>query len=582
MNAKSWRLLWIATVFLSLMIWTAACTTNNPPPVKQPEPESAETSLPPPAVLPIATPVRPTPTFTPVPTQTPVLPTETSVATATPVPPTRTPTLTFTPLPSPTVTPEPSPTPTPRPALLPQPAGTPAPPSPIADLKRGAWLEANEPALAEQLKELSWIADGVDNSERNAAELLIAAARHHPDVFDSLIQRTWVLDGVTEHETTAMYGIRWIVRESPALAERLLAKSWVQDGIAGDEAEVIYSMYWTIRAQDDSLQQEVIQQVIEILDMPFLDRVGSPDAMAIRELERFEDAGSEAFLQLMTHPKLIDGIDDEEAKTVALLGTTNKYMPELVDVLLSGDGVFLEERTVELPRTGIVLLSIFRLRNLETKSMDVLEHAVRVNEDYMGEPYYTSWIAELFVKDARQRGAEAHHYTHMTFNPDKDEKPLERAFWITHEVGHYYWRGNQRWINEGAANFLGFVGEHERVGTPIHLDSRPRPPCTFATTIAELEALDAQRGTDQFRCNYRLGERLFMDLYHALGEEPFRERFRDLYRKSLRDDHTDDCEGTKLGICHVAAAFKEGISADDAAMVEEILLRSYGPRPWPK
>ena len=267
MNSKSWRVLWIATVSLSLMIWTAACTTNDPPPVEQPEPESAETMLPAPAALPTATPVRPTHTFTTVPT-------------ATTVPPTETPAPTFTPLPSPTAAPEPSPTRTLRPTPLSKPTSAPASPSPIADLKRGAWLEANKPALAEQLKELSWVADGVDETEREAAELLIAAARSHPEMFDSLMQTTWVPDGVTEHETTAIYGIRWIVRESPALAERLLAKSWVQDEIAGDEAEVIYSMYWTVRAEDEALQQEVIQKVIEILDMPFLDTVESPDAMA--------------------------------------------------------------------------------------------------------------------------------------------------------------------------------------------------------------------------------------------------------------------------------------------------------------
>ena len=166
-------------------------------------------------------------------------------------------------------------------------------------------------------------------------------------------------------------------------------------------------------------------------------------------------------------------------------------MPEYVDVLLDGDSVFLEERWIELPYSGPVLLTIIRLRDVKTASMDMLEHAVRVNEEYMGEPYYTNWIAEFFVKDARERGAEAHHYGHMTFGLQHDERAVERAFYVTHEVAHYYWRSDHRrkhwsWLNEGAANFLGFVGEHERIGMPIHLDSRPRPPCTYATTIAEL------------------------------------------------------------------------------------------------
>ena len=140
---------------------------------------------------------------------------------------------------------------------------------------------------------------------------------------------------------------------------------------------------------------------------------------------------------------------------------------------------------------------------------------------------------------------------------------------------HYYWRGNQDWINEGAANFLGFVGEHERIGTPIHYDSRPRLLCPYATTIAQLEALNTERRTEQFHCNYRLGEQVFVDLYETLGEETFRQGFRRLYLKSQRDDPTDGCEGARLGVCHVAAALKDGASADVIAKVDEVINRWY-------
>ena len=447
---------------------------------------------------------------------------------------------------------------------------------PFSDLQNSAWLEQNKPALANQLKALPWIADGVDESEREAAELLIATATWHPDMFDSLLQKPWVLDSITEHETTAIWGIRWSARKSTALVERMLAKPWVQDGITRDEAAVVYSMYWTIRAEDESLQQEVIQKVIEILDMPFLDSVESPDAMAVRELELFEgEAGSAEFLKIMAHPTLSDGITDEEAKIVTLIYRINKYMPEYVDILLDGDSVFLEERAIELPLTGQTLLTIIRLRDVKTQSMDVLEHAVRVNEEYMGEPYYTNWIALLFIKDPRERGAEAHHYSHFTFSLNKDDKPLERAFYYAHEVAHYYWRGNQNWINEGTANFLGFVGEHKRIGTAIHYDSRPRLLCPYATTIAQLEALNTERQTEQFRCNYRLGEQLFVDLYETLGEKTFQQGFRRLYLKTLHDAPTDDCEGTRLGICHVASAFKDGASAQVIAKVDKVIDRWY-------
>ena len=58
-----------------------------------------------------------------------------------------------------------------------------APSASLANLRDGEWLEQNKPELANQLKALPWIADGIDDTEREAAEALIAAAIWHPDVF---------------------------------------------------------------------------------------------------------------------------------------------------------------------------------------------------------------------------------------------------------------------------------------------------------------------------------------------------------------------------------------------------------------
>ena len=190
----------------------------------------------------------------------------------------------------------------------------------LADLERGAWLEENKPASANRFKALPWVADGVDETEREAAELLIATAIWHPDTFDGLLQLPWLADSITTDETEAVFGIRWSARRAPQLVDRILEKPWVQDGITRDEALVIYSLYWTIRVEDESLQEEVIQKIIEILNMPFLDTVESTDAMAVRELERLEDAGSAEFLQRLAHPTLSDGITDDEAKIVRPAG----------------------------------------------------------------------------------------------------------------------------------------------------------------------------------------------------------------------------------------------------------------------
>ena len=372
------------------------------------------------------------------------------------------------------------------------------------------------------------------------------------------------------HEAAAIDEIYSIAYYAPALADAMLEKSWVEDDITRDEAVVIDRLESTIRAKDKSLQQQVIQKVIEILDMPFLDTVERADAPAVRSLETFEDAGSAEFLELMAHPTLKDGIDDEEAKIVVLLGSTNQYKPQLVPVLLEGTSVFKEERIINLPHSGEVLLTIIRFSDHSSPNMDYLEHAVRHHEDVMGEPLPTNYVAWYFVDYV----SSGHHAgTHIASNPKRD--PAIGEYWraprhAAHETGHYYWRDSQVWISEGGADMLAILSENARIGRPL---VHNREQCASFNTISEIA--DAEKDTDEYRCAYRLGQRLFLDLYLTLGEATFQEAFRSLYLKRIRDDPTDDCEGTELGICHLESAFKAGASNEMAAKVDEVIGHWY-------
>ena len=113
---------------------------------------------------------------------------------------------------------------------------------------------------------------------------------------------------------------------------------------------------------------------------------------------------------------------------------------------------------------------------------------------------------------------------------------------------------------------------------PVAVD---RSPCAYVGNIAGLESLDPERGTPEFSCHYSLGERLFHDLHRSLGDYTFRQGFRDLYLLSLADDLEDECEGVKLDICHVEAAFKNHATAGSAAIVDKVIARWYhGTEPY--
>ena len=122
----------------------------------------------------------------------------------------------------------------------------------------------------------------------------------------------------------------------------------------------------------------------------------------------------------------------------------------------------------------------------------------------------------------------------------------------------------------GSADFLRIISEHERTGRSL----RPiKDPCTYFDNISELEKANPKVNPQRV-CWYSLGQRFFLDLYLAVGDETFRPAFRDLYLNP-----TDDCDGAAPNICHVAAAFKDGASEEVVRKVDEVIARWYGPLP---
>ena len=432
--------------------------------------------------------------------------------------------------------------------------------------------------LIEGMLEISWVQDDITAEEGKAIGYLYRAIRWAPGISDGLLAYPWVGDGVTSDETTTLRYLYQAGRYVDELADRLVVKPWVQDDITADEAAVIRDLYLTARAQDEALEPATNAKAIQLVDMPFLESVERADAPAMESLRKLERDNTARFLEVMSHPVLSDGITDEETKAVALLWGTNTYKPEYVDDLLTQSGIFVEEKTIQLPLSGEVLLAVFRHRDQVTPSIDYLEHSVTFMEEIMANPLPVNYVA-LFFTDAIPEGVGGKYFgTHIGAQPHYDLVGTTRwkrtPFVIAHEVAHYYWRGNKwDWTDEGLAVFLATLSENRRTGFPVEARKRP---CASAETIGELEAMFSEEtGTEGSSCNYPLGEAIFLDLYHSLGEEVFAHGLRRLYAKELGDDPTDDCEGTELGICHVVAAFKDGASENVPSMVDEVVMRRY-------
>ena len=476
-------------------------------------------------------------------------------------------------------------------------------------LSNSDWLERYRPDLASTITALPWVADGIAEGERESVQELLYLATSYEATFGVLMDKPWVEDGLDELEAVVVPNLRWVARQSDeASALRILGMPFLETVEPADSAAVqtlaviashgvellsaVVDQVWAIDGLDD-FEREVVQRLgwiageeeasaVEIARMPFLEVLGPADDAAVESLWLLAHLQQQDFERVLAHPTLSGGISDDWAKIVAVLYGVSKTNPQLIGTLLNPDQVTMEERAIDLPLAGMVDLSIIRTGPGAARSMDLLEHAVRQAEAFMGAPFPSGYVGWLFGDAVTPSFAGSNFGTHIASLPKYDVDDGSHGAGVTgahiaHEVAHYYWSGNSDWVDEGTADLMASVSENARTGQPIGVTN---DPCGYARTIADLENLDFSRadGADSaFTCNYAFGERLFADLYRSLGEERFRRGFQNLYELSEAEEDDGD---TEVGMGHVRTAFKMG--ADIAAPVVDVVTARWyeGSEPY--
>ena len=379
----------------------------------------------------------------------------------------------------------------------------------FASLRNALNLEKNNPQAAAAIKALSWVSDGITVAEKNTVERLVYIAAFHLNVFDVLIQLPWIVDSLTGAEASVINSIAAIAEDHSTAAER-------------------------------------------IIHMQFLEAIDRRDVRAMRCLGR---SSLEKLRQILSHPTLNDGIDDQEARFIGLfcLG----LQPHQVE-FLHYPSTTVEGRTIHPPLSGEVDLAIIRTGQGPAHSLELLENAVRSIEEFVGVRFPTDYVA-LFFDAAELPAGTIGRYDGNSIvvlpEYDVDEGSHLANFAgrvIAHEVAHHYWLGNRDWIDEGASEFMTSISENDRIGARVEaLDY----PCRYATNIAELERLDLDKYPPASGCKYSLGQRIFLDLYRSLGDNDFRQGFRDLYLIA-----EVEAKNTRAGIEQIKQAFPENAS----------------------
>ena len=437
------------------------------------------------------------------------------------------------------------------PPLPPQRFAEPAPvvlptvPFSMGDFVGGQWLEYADPKLAASIKELGWVQDGVDDTEVDAIKHLWSMDL---DLASFVASLGWVRDGIDDTEVDAIKHLWSIDRVDRDLASFVASLGWVRDGIDDTEVDAIEHLLYIAYSDAGA--------ALRIADMPFVETIEPPDVSALRSLWYLAVVRSEHLERVMSHSALRDGIADELTPVVATLDGVASVNPGLIDVLLDPDKVLLERRVLMLPLSGEVIVDIIRTGSGATRSMELLEHSVRCAEEFMGVPLPTDHVILLFEDAVRTGRGGTNFGTHIAIPPeyDTDNGSSRQAAdgIIAHEVAHYYWTGNARWINEGASDFMASISQRAQTGYRVGPTTFP---CAYPGNIVELES---QRVAEDVvhPCNYSLGERLFVDLYRTLGEARFQQGFSDLYLLSRVNDDPGNSPSTSLAIDHVKEAFR--------------------------
>ena len=386
---------------------------------------------------------------------------------------------------------------------------------------------------------------------------------------------SWVADGLASSEGNAMVALQRLGIDASETFDVVVAKSWASDHISSSELAIIWHL-WPLASNDDALGGR-------LLEMPFLDAIDLADVAVVSavKLSVFGNDRRSFLNRVLSHATLDGGITDADRGIVTAVLRSAYFASaeernKLLATLMDPAQVVREERTVELPLAGDVVLSVVRAKEITAGVMDLLERAVRGHEGFMGVPFPVDFVF-MVVADVGQTGGGASGIILI----DHSSWSGNFAGVIAHEAAHLYWAIPPRWMQEGSAEFLEWIAEDK--GTPPWKFSIGVDSCSSASNLSELEQKTPSMISEASICHYRMGFVLLHDLYNSLGDAEFRRGFGELFLK-LDADRSDltrqpECAVTEASRCYLRAAFVAGASSPElAASASDLIDRwYYGP-----
>ena len=280
--------------------------------------------------------------------------------------------------------------------------------------------------------------------------------------------------------------------------------------------------------------------------MPFLLSPDTTDALAIRGMENLADQGLLA--TLTDHSIFQDGLTDDETTLIAAIGTL-RDAEEIQRALPPGAA------TIETARLGTELTPHLKISIVRTDSqsrpgtIEVTRDLLQFVENTMGLALPVDHVIIMLSENAViDKYAGTNYGFAFSYLPKYEVAEQGTREWrqfrlgFVHETAHYFWSGNEDWIDEGLANLFEY-----RFGLQMGLSPGQLQTLRKGCEAHDLEMLSEWdpdlSEKDRYHCAYYLGELLFQDLLASMDAETFTTSIQEYYRLSLEAKEADSTPG---------------------------------------
>ena len=275
---------------------------------------------------------------------------------------------------------------------------------------------------------------------------------------------------------------------------------------------------------------------------PFLQTLENNDVLALAAASKLGNRG--LLGRLTGHPTFQDGLTDAETIRVAVAGTLYAAPDAIENVLNPNESPEIFETAT--PFTPALGISIFRFGTQSRPgTVDAIRDAVVFVEDVMQGPLPTSHVVVVLSDDAVISGFAGTNYGFaLGYSPDYEaasgtweQRQLQAG--MVHEVAHYFWTGNEDWIDEGAANMFEMMyGVNQGLSRgQLRPDRDDCEAHDLSMLSSWYELSDPDDGASD--CDYYLGQLVFEELFDSVGPDEFQDRLRTLYPLTVEEQEQD-------------------------------------------